>query len=44
MPETIQDGGGREMQEAMAVWEPPERGDPIQYRMAEVEGCRRPWK
>ena len=43
-PETIQESGGRGMQEAMKVGEPPERGGPRQYRMAEVEGCRRPCK
>ena len=43
-PETIQDGGGRGMQEAIEVGEPPEGGGPRQYRRAAVEGCRRPRK
>ena len=41
--ETIQEGGCRGMQEGMEAGEPPE-GGPRQYRRAEVEGCRRPWK
>ena len=43
-PETIQEGGGRGVQAAMEVGEAPEGGGPRQYRRAEVEGCRRPWK
>ena len=44
MPEAIHEGGGRGMQEAMKVGEPPEGGGPIQYRRTGVEVYRRPWK
>ena len=44
MAETIHEGGGRGMHEAMEVGEPPEGGGPRQYRRADVEGCRRAWR